>query len=335
MKSTSKMFQALFGAGLSLLLIFTLVGQAVAQTCVPPSAGLVSWWPGDGNANDIQDGNDGTLFNGATFALGRVGQAFSFDGVDDYVEVADSTNLDLGVFTAETWIKTTSTFSVGGFRTMFVKGIAFNENYGAYLHTPTGKIRFQFTSAGPYHFFDSGASVNDGIWHHVAVLYDGSQMRMYIDGVLDSSFVPTGMPDTNTHALTFGQRSDPSQALYRWDGLIDELAIYNSALSAAEIQAIFNAGSAGKCKGVILTQTLIATVVDLNLQQGISNALDAKLAAIVLVLDDLNTNNDAAAINMLNAFIQNVEAQRAKKLTDTQADELRDAAQAIIDALSG
>ena len=58
---------------------------AVAQPCTPPPTGLVSWWPGDGNPNDIQDSNDGTLQNGVTFAAGKVGQAFSFDGVDDFV----------------------------------------------------------------------------------------------------------------------------------------------------------------------------------------------------------------------------------------------------------
>src|SRR5438105_9651082 len=64
--------------------------QAVEQTCAPPPPDIVSWWPGDGDANDIQGNNDGTLQNGATFAAGLVGQAFSFDGVNDYVEVQNS-----------------------------------------------------------------------------------------------------------------------------------------------------------------------------------------------------------------------------------------------------
>ena len=51
------------------------------KTCVPPPSSLVSWWPGDGHAEDIGDSNDGSLQGGATFAPGVVGQAFTFDGV--------------------------------------------------------------------------------------------------------------------------------------------------------------------------------------------------------------------------------------------------------------
>jgi hypothetical protein len=89
MKTTREMSKALFGGGLVFLLVLTLASHAVAQSCLQPPAGLVSWWPGDGNANDIQDGNHGTLQNGVTFAPGMVGQAFSFDGVDDYVDLGN------------------------------------------------------------------------------------------------------------------------------------------------------------------------------------------------------------------------------------------------------
>jgi hypothetical protein len=64
--------------GFALFTLCSLFSLAAAQTCVQPPAGLVSWWPGDGNADDIQNGNDGTLQNGATFDSGFVGQAFRF-----------------------------------------------------------------------------------------------------------------------------------------------------------------------------------------------------------------------------------------------------------------
>ena len=75
---------------------------------IQPPSGLVSWWPGDGNANDIVDSNHGTLEGGATFAPGMVGQAFSFDGVDDFVEIANPTIPDAldGSFTVDLWFKT-------------------------------------------------------------------------------------------------------------------------------------------------------------------------------------------------------------------------------------
>jgi len=80
-------------------------------------------------------------------------------------------------------------------------------------------------------------------------------------------------------------------------------------------------------------QELIGLVEEFNLQQGIQNNLDAKLAAALQALDDLSENDDAAAINSLEAFINAVEAQWGKELTDAQADELVKRAQAIIDSL--
>jgi hypothetical protein len=81
-------------------------------------------------------------------------------------------------------------------------------------------------------------------------------------------------------------------------------------------------------------QDLIDTVESFNLQQGIENSLDAKLDAALQALEDLNDNNDVAAINVLEAFINAVEAQRGNKLTDAQADELVEKAQAVINSLS-
>ncbi len=82
-----------------------------------------------------------------------------------------------------------------------------------------------------------------------------------------------------------------------------------------------------------MVANLIETVSDLNLQHGIENSLDAKLDAVLKALQDLNENNDIAAINALQAFINAVEAQRGNKISDADADILISAAQAIIDRL--
>lgn len=85
---------------------------------------------------------------------------------------------------------------------------------------------------------------------------------------------------------------------------------------------------------IVPVEQLINDVIDLDLQQGTSNDLEAKLDAVSNALDDVNQNNDVAAINSLQAFINAVEAQRGKKLTDEQATALVEAAQEIIDSLS-
>jgi len=82
-------------------------------------------------------------------------------------------------------------------------------------------------------------------------------------------------------------------------------------------------------------QDIVDQVEELNLQQGIDSSLDAKLEAAQGALDDLNENNDVAAINSLQAFINAVEAQRDKKIPGEDADALIAAAQALIDVLQG
>lgn len=82
-------------------------------------------------------------------------------------------------------------------------------------------------------------------------------------------------------------------------------------------------------------EALITAIISLNLQQGITNSLDAKLGAALNALDDVNTNNDAAAVNTLEAFINAVEAQRGNAISDPDADGLMQAAVNIINTLNG
>src|SRR5260370_27126408 len=81
-----------------------------AQNCDPPPSGLVSWWPGETNAADITGTNNGVLQGGVGFVLGKVGQAFSFNGTSQYVRIADSPSLNpAGSFSLEAWIYTVET----------------------------------------------------------------------------------------------------------------------------------------------------------------------------------------------------------------------------------
>src|SRR5262245_15128018 len=96
--------------GLTSLIVLPDSSSGSDDLCAPPPSGLVAWYPGDGNANDIVGGNNGTLQNGAAFAPGKVGQAFSLDGSGAIV-TTDSPNLlpGTGSFTLDAWVRTTST----------------------------------------------------------------------------------------------------------------------------------------------------------------------------------------------------------------------------------
>src|SRR5439155_10222328 len=78
--------------------------QQQPTNCVAAPSGLISWWPAEGNGNDIADGNNGTLFTNTTFMPGKVGQAFSFDGTSSAVVIPASSNLAFQSVTIEGWI---------------------------------------------------------------------------------------------------------------------------------------------------------------------------------------------------------------------------------------
>ena len=241
MKDTTKITTCLLCAALFL----ALASGATAQICTQPPSGLVSWWPGDGNANDIVDGNDGAPQNGATFASGLVGQAFSFDGIDDFVEVGDSLSLDFtDAITIEAWVNRALN---GRIAIVAKRDLSINTGYGARVES---NGIFVGTVFGRFGHFSTG-TVPPNVWVHVAWTYDQNAgvSTLYINGVQDNQLLRTGAIVVNTVPLWIGRLdTGRSRGPEFSTGLVDELAIFNRALSAAEIQAIFNADTAGKCK---------------------------------------------------------------------------------------
>jgi hypothetical protein len=232
----------------NLVSIFAFVGVVLgfaintqAQTCSPAPVGLVSWYPGDGTALDSRSRNDGTLQNGATFAAGRVGQAFNLDGVDDSVQIPHNANLNVnGSFTGEAWIfpRTIQNNSprifekIGG-----GGGFLFAVDQNQSLNATINSVFTQSTSG----------SVPLNQWTHAAFTYNGTtgEIKLYINGVLSGSIIGPVQTTGSTAPLFIGNQSTNVR---QFDGLIDEPAIYNRELLASEIQAIFNAGTMGKCK---------------------------------------------------------------------------------------
>ena len=95
--------------GLLLIAMATPAFRAAAADCSAAAASLVSWWPGDGNANDIAGTNNGTLRGGATATtLGVVGQAFSFDGTNNYVQIPNAPSQQPTNLIIEAWVRSNS-----------------------------------------------------------------------------------------------------------------------------------------------------------------------------------------------------------------------------------
>ncbi len=219
-----------------------LVPMSLPPFCVAAPKGLVAWWPGDGDARDITTGAKHGILHGTTFSPGIVGQAFDFDGVDDFVSVPHSASLQPQTMTVAAWIKVASNPSI-----QFL--IAANSGpYGVHGYelgiTPvgsSGRARFLILTGkdpsgmpNPYGDAIGVTGMVDDEWHHVAGTYDGSSAKVYVDGVLEGQAnVPLPVQYT-ADDLFIGKRQYFHGNLF--PGSIDEVAIYDRAFTAEEVR---------------------------------------------------------------------------------------------------
>ena len=184
-----------------------------------------------------------------------MGQAFSFDGVDDYVEVPSTENLDItGVISLAAWIKTSGTNDYSGIvgkihnrdpATGYLTGVDPDSKLSCNIIKTRVLLSEGWTDGGTA---VSTTSVEDGSWHHVVCTYDGAKVKVYVDGRFEAETSNTDGIASNDEPLQIG--FDPFVVQDRhFSGLIDEVRIYNRALSDAEIKAIYDAGIAAMAGG--------------------------------------------------------------------------------------
>jgi len=230
------------------------LGIAKAQSPIQPPEGMVSWWTGDGHANDIVGGNDGTLGDDVTFANGMVGEAFCFDGTaDEAVVWAPGVGIDgLQQLTIDAWVKlNVMENDEERFVTLCDDVLLRHDGFNG-----SGQLHFCMNFGGESPDDDlHDVRVNDAleveVWYHVAGTYDGEDMRLYLNGREVGNHPVIGTIRTTGRDVGLSWPDEPM------DGLLDEVEIYNRALSADEIWAIFEAGSAGKCKTAIAIPVIL------------------------------------------------------------------------------
>ncbi len=223
---------------------------APAPACISAPSGLVLYWKGEGNAIDQTGLNNGTLMNGATFAQGMVGQAFSFDGSNRYVVAPDSPSLYLtSQFTLQAWVNPASVPDVDAAIISKIGGIGGNNGYQLSI-SKASVPGCQFNASGePW----SANNIVAGLapfntWTHIACTYDNDRLSMYVNGTLVGSNV-IGSKNVVKTSSTLRVSGDDNNHVY-FNGLIDEAQIYNRALTANEIQNIYRSGSNGVCSTV-------------------------------------------------------------------------------------
>jgi hypothetical protein len=235
--------------------------KSIAQTCIAPPSGMVAWFPGDGVTNDLVTGTNGIASSGVGYAAGMVGEAFHFDGVTGVVNFPQSPSLNVGAaLTIEFWMRADTDNPITSFQ-----GLVVTEYYGmeigqGFVPGGIGAEFFVSTNGSDYHHSTDGSSgspiITPGVWYHYAGVFDGSALVLYENGVVVRTALHAGAiaPMSPDGFLSIGGSEGwiarhPSEAFARYfKGLIDEVTIFNRALSPSEVQDIYGAGAAGRCK---------------------------------------------------------------------------------------
>ena len=220
----------------------TNVAHSNATPGIGLNSGLVGYWTFDGpNINwktgTIVDssgqGNNGvpvSLGTTTSPTIGKIGQALKFSG-SNYIDIPSSSSLNpTAAITVNAWTKTTNT--TPGYRYITTK----HDDSFYFAINPSQQAAFYLAGVGGW--LNGTSAINDGKWHLVTGTYDGANMRIYVDGVQQNSLVASGAITSGVTSVQIGSRSSASD----WPGSIDDVRIYNRALSATEVQLLYKMG---------------------------------------------------------------------------------------------
>ena len=227
------------------VVILVLAGTVSADL----NNGLVAYYPFNGNADDSVGNNNGTVY-GAQWTAGYIDGALSFDGDGDYVEIADDDSLDLtGGATLAAWINTNSLTTWQGIvgRWNFA-GSPDKESILLDLGPDLdNKLWFWISTDGTD---STTTNVTSNLqltntWYHVVATYDATTMRLYVNGQEENSTPKSGnifVSDTewNIGACNYGGTPANNHQKSFFNGLIDDVRIYDRALSSTEVTELYN-----------------------------------------------------------------------------------------------
>jgi uncharacterized repeat protein (TIGR01451 family) len=200
------------------------------------SAGLVSWWSGDGNAQDSLGNNNGTVVGGLTYAPGLAGPAFSLNGGNAYVQFSPEA-LGTSDFSVSFWLQTSN----AGFQSVLGNRVDVADGNFFQLRMNNGRLTVELDQDAygtNYVGLVSSRVLDDGAFHQLTVIRSGTSVALYIDGVLDSSATSAGVTNiTNPHPFIIGAEPQVGVVPF-FKGLIDEVQIYKTALTPGQVSLL-------------------------------------------------------------------------------------------------
>src|SRR3989344_650953 len=209
-------------------------------------SGLVALYTLDGNANDSAGGNNGTSVGGLTYTGGKIGQAISLGG-SDYIDAGSGLDMGSRDFSLSAWFKTSDIAN-----TIAGKGgtYALGKRYFVGVSSDCGgKIKGEIDDDSVKKFVCSSAALNDNTWHHVTLVREGTSLRLYEDGQQNTA--PTDITGygslTSSRPFTIGSLFNESSGAQSdfLTGSVDDVRVYNRALSASEVSEVYALGGGG------------------------------------------------------------------------------------------
>tara|TARA_A100001015_G_scaffold318490_1_gene438540 strand:+ start:89 stop:1342 length:1254 start_codon:yes stop_codon:yes gene_type:complete len=204
--------------------------------------GLVAWWKFDETNGTVAydssgNGNDGNLTNSPTWVNGKIGGALSFDGVDDSVKI-DSLLDHMTQMSLSAWVKGNSL--PNSYNEILVKekvSVISITNGGKFL-TNSGDGNDWYLQSND--FSNGFLALNQ--WYFVLTTHSSQTANLYIDGLLDKTLNLNSAKGSNSNFTSIGAKFIGNVSSGHFDGLIDDVRIYDRALSVAEVQALYNLG---------------------------------------------------------------------------------------------
>ena len=243
----SQSFPGRIGRFLVIALWFTSAVLAQETNCIPRPEGLVAWWPGDGTALDLAVTNPASLLGRTSYAPGKAGLAFLFDGVDDAVNVGPRADLVLSnTFSIEAWVFPTGPGSSTNGGTIVCKE-------GEYIMTrfADGSLRWALAKTNnTWGWTNTGFVIPSNQWTHLVLTASNGLVSSFANASLVHTVsIGAGnlgdvVPAMNDFRI--GGRQYGSGQFFQ--GLIDEVSIYSGALDSSQIAALYAAGTVGKCR---------------------------------------------------------------------------------------
>lgn len=297
---------------ISLVLTLLFVGTAMGEVS---RDGLVAEWHFDDDAKDSSgNGNDGVI-HGAAFVDGISGKALSFDGSNDEVDFGSGTTLNLpNALTIEAWIYPQAS-TIGG---IVMKGKYQNEYDASYstIYGSDNKISFLVWNT-PHTRLEliSNNALTLNQWHHIVYTWDGSTTaaRIYINGNLDNEIANTGinLAMSTNEPLRIGRFKNIDYGEKWFKGIIDEVRIYNRALTADEVISHYE----GKQSSLSLTKTTSPQ----SIKQG-------QTSTVTVSVENTGTTdiNDIEIADTMPSDVYFVSGEISKKYTTLRPKDVRE-----------